>query len=96
MPYLGLTNRNNNQDRPQIIHPGSIEEGIIADWMEDGLGFTFTTRMVNQQRKEEGLYPVGRSAVMNHFDRMQPIITKIQKSCQGNSDNEHWMTARYK
>jgi hypothetical protein len=96
MPYLGLTNRNNNQGRPPVIFPGSIEEGIIADWMEDGLGFTFTTRMVNQHRKEEGLFPIGRSAVMNHFDKMKPIITKIQKSCQGNSDNERWMTARYK
>lgn len=77
--YLGLTRCNSNQGRSQLIHPGSIEEGIIADWMEARLGFTFTTRMVNKHRKEEGMYPIGRSAVINHFDRMQPIITKIQK-----------------
>ena len=48
--YHGLTKRNQCGGRPQIIQPGSIEEEIIAEWMESSLGFRFTTLMVNQHR----------------------------------------------
>ena len=78
-----------------LILPGSVEEGLIADWMEAGLGFRHTTTMVNQHRREEGLRIVGRSCVMSTFDRMNPILTNIAKCCQGNSNNEGWRTARY-
>jgi hypothetical protein len=93
--YHGLTKRNESGGRPQIIQQGSVEEGIIAEWMEAGLGFRFTTLMVNQHRIDEGNYPIGRNAVMNHFDRMRPKITKIQKCCQANSNNEKWVLARF-
>ena len=53
--------------------------------MEAGLGFRYTTKMVNQHQKDEGKQIVGRSAVMNHFDRMGPLVTTITKCCQGNS-----------
>ena len=76
------------KERPQIIQPGSVEEGITTEWMEGGLGFRFTTLMINQHRIGEGNYPVGCNAVMNHFDRMRLKITKMQKCCQANSDNE--------
>ena len=88
LPYLGLTKRNECPGRPHIILPGSIEEGIVADWMEAGLGFEFTTSMVNEHRTDEVILPVSRSAVMNHFDRMNPVITKVKKCCQANSNNE--------
>lgn len=82
--------------RPQTIEAGSIEEGIIAEWMEAGLGFKFTTSMVNQYRIEVGTTPVTISAVYHHFDRMKPVISKITKCCQSNNNSEGWVTARYK
>ena len=57
--YHGLTKRNQCGGRPQIIQQGSVEEGIIAEWMEADLGFRFTTLMVNQHRIDEGNYPIG-------------------------------------
>ena len=86
--YHGLTKRNQCGGRPQIIQPGSVDERIIAKWMEVGLGFRFTTFMVNQYRIDEGNCPIERNAVMNHFDRMRSKITNVQKYCQANSDNE--------
>ena len=41
-----------NTGRPQIILPGSSEEGIIADWMEDNMGFRNTMVMVNQHCRD--------------------------------------------
>ena len=77
-----------------IIKEGSYEECIIADWMEQGLGFRMTTLMVNQHRLEEDLLPVGRNCVMNAFYRMKPLVTKLKKMPQGNINNEEWMLAR--
>ena len=93
--YDGRSKRKYNKGRTILILPGSVEEGLIADWMEAGLGFRHTTTMVNQHRREEGLRIVGRSCVMSTFDRMNPILTNIAKCCQGNSNNEGWRTARY-
>jgi len=31
----------------RILKTGSIEEQLIADWMEDGLGFCLTTMLIN-------------------------------------------------
>ena len=86
--YRGLDRRRNNKGQPKMILEGSSDEGIIADWMEANLGFRMTTIMVNQHRVEEGRFPVGRNAVMNAFDRMNPILSKIQKRCQGDTNNE--------
>ena len=74
-------------------HP--VNEGIIADWMEAGLGFRFTTRMVNQHRMEEGRKIIGRSASTNHFDRMYPVLTKVSKCYQCNSNNIKWKQDRH-
>ena len=52
--------------RKTMIDKGTYEEAIIADWMEQGLGFRMTTLMVNQHRHEEGLIPVGRSCVIKN------------------------------
>ena len=46
----------------KLILLGSLEEQIVADNMESGLGLTQTTRLVNVYRREEGLLDVGRSA----------------------------------
>ena len=79
-----------------MILEGSSDEGTVADWMEANIEFRMTTIMVNQHRVEEGRFPVGRNAVMNAFDRMNPILSKIQKRCQGDTNNEAWATAKHR
>ena len=56
---------------------------LIADWMENNMGYRKTTEFLNQHRTEEGRLPVGRSVVMNCFDRMNPKVTKVTKEVQG-------------
>ena len=63
--------------------------------MEPGLGFRFTTSMVNQHRIDEGLEPVGMSAVYNHFDRMSLVISSVTKCCQSNNNSKAWVLERY-
>ena len=83
-----------NKGRPSVIEQGSHEEQLIADWMEENMGFRTTTILINHYRVEEGKIPVSRSAVMNAFDRMDPKINTIMKVCQGDTNNEAWALAR--
>ena len=95
--YRGLTKANlREKGRCPSIQQGSVEEGIIADWMEAGLGFRFTTAMVNQNLMESGKTPVSLSAIYEHFDRMNPTLTKISKCCQSNNNNKAWVNARFR
>ena len=57
-----------------------MDEQIIADWMNQGLAFRQTPKMVNQHREDYGLMLVGMSTVHNHFDKMKPIISKTKKN----------------
>ena len=95
VPYTGQSGQQlGGSGRKPLIQQGSMEEQIIADWMEQGLGFRQTTKMVNQHRRDQGLTLVGRSAVRNHFEKMNPVISRTQKICQGNSNNKGWIDAR--
>ena len=90
LPYN--TNRGNDikNGRLSLIDEGSVEEGIIADWMEQGMGTRMTTRMVNEHCCSEGKEPVPVSVIIvRHFKKMKPMITKIKiKRPQGNNENE--------
>ena len=92
--FNGKDKRQHNKGRPVVIVPGSSDESIIADWMECNLGFRNTLIMVNTHRVEEGRQPVGRNAIMNAFDRMNPLIDKIDKVPQGSTHHEGWREAR--
>ena len=81
--------------QPIVIKPKSVEESLIADYLEGGFGYRFTTLMVNTQRVDEGKRIVGRSAIMSAAKRMIPLVTKIQKRSQGNKNNEAWQLARF-
>ena len=60
-----------------MVELRSPDEAVIADWMEDNMGFRQITIFLNQHRVEEGRVPVGRSAVMSCFDRMRPKIERV-------------------
>ena len=77
--YNGLDKRRTNRGRPSVIEEGSNDECLIADWMEDNMGFRRTTQFLNEHRTEEGRMPVGRSAVMAAFDRMEPKLDRVEK-----------------
>ena len=81
--------------RPPVIQRGSIEEGIIADWMEADMGARMTTKMVNEHRKSEGLELVSINVILRHMKKMAPKVTPIKKKSQGNNDNFEWVNARY-
>ena len=81
--YDGRDVRRENTGRPVEIEVGSVDEALLADWMEDNLGFRQTTIFLNQHRTDEGRQPVGRSAVMAAFDRMNPKIDRVAKVVQG-------------
>ena len=86
--YKGFTDR--KWGKSSLLTSGSKEEHIIADWMEQGLGFRWTTMMVNHYRREVGLTIVGRNAVMYAFHRMKPTVTRIKKRSQGNVNHAAW------
>ena len=81
--------------RKLLIEEGSIEECIIADRMESGLGVRMTTAMVNQHRMDEGLEPVCHGVVADHIHRMNSRVTSLEKKPQGSNDNTAWVNARH-
>ena len=93
MQYCATKNKNQlfdgydlrkwNTGRPVVIEQGSKDEALLADWLEDNLGFRRATEFLNEHRVDEGRLPIGRSAVMNAFNRMSPRIDRIQKTVQG-------------
>ena len=86
--------RRRKAGRIPMISEGDVDETIIADWMEQGLGFRHTLAMVNQSRIERGLIHVGISALIYAFRRMKPVISKIRKKGQANVNNLAWAKAR--
>jgi len=77
------------------LKTGSIEEQLIADWMEDGLGFCLTTMLINVHQKEQCLPEVGKKAVYNTFHRLEPLFSKIEKTPQKADNQKLWAEARY-
>ena len=77
MKYDGKDSDFFNKKRSDLIQPGSFEEELIADWMEQNLSFRNTLIMVNSHRVQEEKIPVGRNTLMHAFDRMVPLINII-------------------
>ena len=92
-PYDGRDIRRSNQGRPRVIESGSVDEGILVDYIEDNNGFRQTTIFLNQHRTEERRMPVGRSAVMSMFDYMNPKTDLVTTQVQGGS-SDAWAEAR--
>ena len=77
-----------------MIETGSMEEDIVANWMEADLGFRRTTDMVNQHHQDTTKMKLGRNTIMGAFARMKPLVTKIEKIPQGNKNHVAWALAR--
>ena len=92
--FDGYDCRKLNNGRPVVIEAGSKDEYLLVNWLEDNLGFRRATEFLNEHRVNEGRLPVGRSAVMNAFNRMSPKINRIQKTVQ-EGISAIWITARF-
>ena len=73
----------------KLVVKGSVEEQIVADCLELGLGLRSTAAMVNNFRCAEGLQlmHVGVSAIYTAYKRMDAITCKIGKRKQGSKDS---------
>ena len=69
---------------PPMIKRGSIEEQIVADAVEDNVGYTATMFLVNSHIKavDVGSPHVGRSAVKTAVDRLKPKVAPIMSASQ--------------
>ena len=88
---------NNNVTRhlnPTYLLSNSDELNILANSMENRLGLTYTTKLINCHRYRNGFDAVHRSTVNLAFLRLQPKITRIQKTQQGTKNEGKWKEAR--
>ena len=80
---------NNNVTRhfnPSYLLSNLDKLNILADSMENRLGISYTTQLINCRRYRNGFDAVCRSTVNISFLRLQPKITRmqiIQQSQQG-------------
>lgn len=78
-----------------LIPPGSVEEQIVADRLEEGCSISLTTTFVNQYREQAGKIHVSEWCVYNSFHFLKPVISSLKKRKQGNLDeNSPWAKAR--
>ena len=92
--FDGRIESKNKTGRKIIILPGSAEELLIANWMENHCGFRMTTYMVNEHRRQEGKDRVSVYCVMAAFYRLKPKVNVLVK-VQSGGNNEGWIRARY-
>ena len=59
------------------------EINLLANSIENRLGITYTTKLLNCHRHQNGVDAVCRSTVNLAFLRLAPKITRIQKIQQG-------------
>ena len=80
-----------------LIPPESYQSQLLADFIEWDFGFSEATNFLNLYREEQGLPHVGRSCVYEAVKKMKPVVTKVGKRQQGNSDpTSNWAIANYR
>ena len=89
--------RNNNLTRhlnPPYLVSNVDELNLLADSMENRLGITYTTKLLNCHRHQKGFDAVCKSTVNLAFLRLQPKITRVQKIKQGTKNEGKRKEAR--
>ena len=91
--YTGNNNVTRHLNPPYLV--SNLDElNILADTMENRLGLTYTTKLINCHRCWNCFDAVGRSTVNLSFLRLAPKITRIQKIQQGTKNEGKWKEAR--
>ena len=88
---------NNNLTRhfnPYYLVSNVDEINLLANSMENRLGITYTTKLLNCHLHQNGVDVVCRSTVNLAFFILAPKITRIQKIQQGTKNEGKWKEAR--
>ena len=79
-----------------MVQEGGVSEQLIADCMEDGMGYSMATDLVNEQRTQDGMEKVGQTTVRNTYLRLQPKEEKIVTVSQGSfCAHSNWAKAGF-
>ena len=87
---------NNNVTRhlnPLYLVSNLDELNLLSDSMENRLGITYTTKLINFNCHQNGVDAVCRFTVNIAFLRLAPKITRIQKIQQGMKNEGKWKEA---
>ena len=90
--YTGNNNITRHLNPPYLIS-NMGELNLLANSMENRLGITYTTKLLNCHRHQSGVDAVCRSTVNLAFLRLQPKITRTQKIKQGTKNEGKWKEA---
>ena len=91
--YTGNNNLTRHLNPPYLV--SNVDElNLVADLMKNRLGITYTTKLLNCHRHQNGVDAVCRSTVNLAFLRLAPKITRIQKIQQGTKNEGKWKEAR--
>ena len=82
-------NHTRNLNPPYLL--SNLDElDILADLMENRLGFGYTTHLINCHCNHNGFDAVFKSTGNLSFLRFQPKITRIQKIQQVTKNESKW------
>ena len=88
---------NNNLTRhlnPSYLASNVDELNLLANSMKKRLGITYTTKLINCHRHQNGVDALCRSTVNLAFLRLAPKIARIQKIQQSTKNEGKWKEAR--
>ena len=90
--YTGNNNVTRHLNPPYLL--SNLDElNILADFMENRLGISYRTQLINCHCYRNGFDAVCRSTVNLSFLIIAPKITRIQKIQQGTKNEGKWKEA---
>ena len=91
--YTGNNNLTRHLNPPYLV--SNVDElNLVANSMENRLGITYTTKILNFHCHQKGVDAVCRSTLNLAFLIIAPKITRIQKIQQGTKNEGKWKEAR--
>ena len=91
--YTGNNNVTRHLNPPYLV--SNVDElNLLANSMENRLGITYTTKLLNCHRHQNGVDAVCCSTVNIAFLRLSSKITRIHKIQQGTKNEGKWKEAR--
>ena len=91
--YTGKNNLTRHFN-PSYLVSNVDELNLLANSMENRLGITYTTKLLNCHCHQNSVDAVCRSTVNLAFLRIAPKITRIQKIQQGTKNEVKWKEAK--
>ena len=92
--YTGNNYNLSRHFNPSYLVSNVDEINLLANSMENRLGITYTTKLLNFHRHQNGVDAVCRSTANLSFLRLTSKITIIQKIQQGTKNEGKWKEAR--